>query len=104
MGAAPTLILRDGKAYEVFCKSLPAGVMEGPRAEHRSCRLREGDIVLMLSDGVEITHDILKYCQQARGKNLPELCEAILRLADADGRAADDMTVAAARVCRRKGA
>lgn len=104
MGAAPTLILRDGKAYEVFCKSLPAGVMEGPRAEHRSCRLREGDIVLMLSDGVEITHDILKYCQQARGKTLPELCEEILRLADADGRAADDMTVAAARVCRRKGA
>ena len=104
MGAAPTLILRDGKAYEVFCKSLPAGVMEEPHAEHRSCRLREGDIVLMLSDGVEITHEILKYCQQAKGKNLSELCEEILRLADADGKAADDMTVAAARVCRKKGA
>ena len=104
MGAAPTLILRDGKAYEVFCKSLPAGVMEEPHAEHRSCRLREGDIVLMLSDGVEITHEILKYCQQAKGKNLSELCEEILRLADADGKAADDMTVAAARVCRKEGA
>ena len=104
MGAAPTLILRDGKAYEVFCKSLPAGVMEEPHAEHRSCRLREGDIVLMLSDGVEITHEILKYCQQAKGKNLSELCEEILRLADADGKAADDMTVTAARVCRKKGA
>ena len=104
MGAAPTLILRDGKAYEVFCKSLPAGVMEEPHAEHRSCRLREGDIVLMLSDGVEITHEILKYCQQAKGKNLSELCEEILRLADADGKAADDMTVAAALVCRKKGA
>ncbi len=104
MGAAPTLILRDGKAYEVFCKSLPAGVMEEPHTEHRSCRLREGDIVLMLSDGVEITHEILKYCQQAKGKNLSELCEEILRLADADGKAADDMTVAAARVCRKKGA
>ena len=78
--------------------------MEETHAEHRSCRLREGDIVLMLSDGVEITHEILKYCQQAKGKNLSELCEEILRLADADGKAADDMTVAAARVCRKKGA
>lgn len=103
MGAAPTLILRDGKAYEVSCRSLPAGLMDDPRAEHRSCRLREGDVMLMLSDGVDVTPELLDYCRQTKGRSLSDLCSGVLELS-CRGAAADDVTVAAARVCGKNGA
>ncbi len=103
MGAAPTLILRDGKAYEVFCKSLPAGVMEEPHAEHRSCRLRRGTLCSCSATAWRLRMRFSNTASRQRQKP-SELCEEILRLADADGKAADDMTVAAARVCRKKGA
>ncbi len=104
LGAAPTLILRDGKAYEIFCASLPAGIMGESRAEHKNCRLRDGDMIIMLSDGVDIDKKMLSVCRNNAKENPITLCERIMETATVDGKADDDMTVAIAKVNLKRSA
>ena len=104
LGAAPTLILRDGKAYEIFCASLPAGILGESKAEHRNCKLRDGDMIIMLSDGVDIDKKMLSVCKDNAKENPITLCERIMETATVDGKADDDMTVAIAKVNLKKSA
>ncbi len=103
-GAAPTLILRKGRAYEIFCASLPAGIIGDSKAEHRNCKLRDGDIIIMLSDGVDVTKKILDLCKENANENPITLCERIMENATVDGKADDDMTVAIAKINLKKSA
>ncbi len=104
LGAAPTLILRDGKAYEIFCASLPAGILGESKAEHRNCKLRDGDMIIMLSDGVDIDQKMLSVCKDNAKENPITLCERIMETATVDGKADDDMTIAIAKVNLKKSA
>lgn len=51
-GAAPTYILRQGRAAVVETPSLPAGILDGAQAEHTALTLAEGDLIVMVSDGL----------------------------------------------------
>ena len=102
LGASPTLILRDGKAYEIFCASLPAGILGESKAEHRNCKLRDGDMIIMLSDGVDIDSKMLNVCKDNAKENPITLCERIMETATVDGKADDDMTVVIAKINLKK--
>jgi len=97
LGAAPTLIIRDNKAYEIVCRSLPAGIMEGIKADHKTCKLKGCDTVIMFSDGISIDEEIINLCISC-SKELPiVLCEKIMDIISKEA-PADDITVAVAKV------
>ena len=50
--AAPTFILRDGNVYEIGSASLPIGIFEEVNIKENKCMLVDGDVIVMLSDGL----------------------------------------------------
>lgn len=50
-GAAPTFLLRGGHAGSVEAASLPAGILNDAVFERAAVALREGDMIVMVSDG-----------------------------------------------------
>lgn len=51
-GAAPTFIRHRGHSRKVQASSLPAGILRGVSFDCQETELREGDIIVMVSDGV----------------------------------------------------
>ena len=51
-GAAPSLILRNGKVYRIASHTPPVGIMSGLCAEKIKLDLRPDDVVILMSDGV----------------------------------------------------
>lgn len=101
-GAAPTFILRQGRCAKVESASLPAGILSGTEAKHTTLSLSEGDLIVMLSDGlIETGSDWISSQLVALADHpLEQLCEELLKTASERRIAAheDDMTVLAARV------
>lgn len=52
VGAAPSFIIRKGKVYQIGSPSLPIGVLDDISAVKNKCKLVEGDVVIMVSDGL----------------------------------------------------
>lgn len=52
-GAAPTYLCRDGAVKRFAGDSMPAGILESCTPDLFECKLFDGDILLMTSDGVE---------------------------------------------------
>ena len=52
MGAATSFVLRDGKVKMLEKAALPIGIVPKVRSSQISERLRPGDIVIMVSDGI----------------------------------------------------
>ena len=50
-GAAPTFLRKSGKAGYVESSSLPVGILGGVSFEKNTVTLREGDLIVMVSDG-----------------------------------------------------
>lgn len=50
-GAAPTFLRKSGKGGYVESSSLPVGILGGVSFEKNAVTLREGDVILMVSDG-----------------------------------------------------
>lgn len=101
-GAAPTFILRQGRCAKVESPSLPAGILSGAEAKHTTLALSEGDLIIMISDGLlESGGDwISSQLIALADRPLEQLCEELLETASARRITAheDDMTVLAARV------
>lgn len=78
-GAAPTYIIKNGRASYAKSSSLPAGILRGVAFEHSVTALRDKDIIVMVSDGVTATGldwvkselESLKSCDMQR------LCEKL---------------------------
>lgn len=51
-GAAPSYLLRGGDCTKLESRTLPAGIMPAVKAEQIKLRLRRGDCLVMLSDGI----------------------------------------------------
>jgi len=52
MGAATTFIKHDGRISMLKRQALPAGITQGLELEYIDIRLKKGDILIMVSDGV----------------------------------------------------
>jgi len=103
-GAAPTFIVKGGKAGCLESASLPAGILHGVSFEKSSVTLHEGDIVVMVSDGVTNTGAdwVKSELGGLRAADMQRLCEKLATTAKMrrhDGHD-DDITVLAAAVRR----
>lgn len=56
-GAAPSFVLRDGSIFRLQSKTVPIGIIRALDAEMIKFDVREGDTVVMLSDGVARSYD-----------------------------------------------
>ncbi len=54
-GAAPTFILKGGAVQRIESDSLPIGIIKGVGFDRQDCKLSDGDLILMVSDGVTAT-------------------------------------------------
>lgn len=77
LGAADTVILRAGRFYRLPCSSLPAGILSNAKPEHRFFNLKDGDILLLHSDGVELTDEFLITLQKEN--DLQHMCNLCLK-------------------------
>ena len=102
MGAVPSFIKsRDGTVRVVEASSLPAGVISGSIIDHEGVELKDGDYIIMMSDGV--LDAIPFYDKEKHMKELIEGIEERMPQAIAerilsevyfyDEKIADDMTV-----------
>lgn len=105
-GAAPTFFVKNGKAGYIESTSLPAGILRGIAFEEFALSFREGDVIIMVSDGVTATgvewlsSEITAHMQ----KNVDEVAKSIAITAHERQVAGheDDITVVAIRL--KKGA
>ena len=101
-GAAPTFLYRRKRCCTVEAQSLPAGILSGAEAKRTSVTLSEGDIIVMLSDGVIETGSewIPSQISAFADQPLEDICKNLIatahdrRLTDRE----DDMTVLAAKI------
>ncbi len=96
-GAAPTFLIKAGKAGYVESASLPAGILHGVSFEKSGVTLHEGDMVVMVSDGVTGTGTDWIKSELAALKNddVQQLCEKLAvtaKMRRTDGHE-DDITV-----------
>lgn len=103
-GAAPTFLLKGGKAGSLESASLPAGILHGVSFERSSVTLHEGDVVVMVSDGVTSTgadwvRSELSASQELDMQHLSEKLAVTAKMRRNDGRD-DDITVVAAALRR----
>jgi len=101
-GAAPSFIWRQGKVHRIDSMSLPAGILGGVTAEKTTFALHEGDIIVLVSDGLTDEGDewlASQIAAFAQGE-LSALCENLIDTAHkrAVSSRRDDCTVVAARV------
>lgn len=108
LGACPSFIRRDGVVKILSRNSLPVGILEEFQVEPLQEEIQDGDLLVMVSDGVlEAHHDIndkekwvAKALQRAGDARPQEIAERLLKQARAlvNDKPRDDMTVLVARL------
>ncbi len=103
-GAAPSFLLRKGRIFRVQSKTMPIGILRAADAEQVRFLCEDGDIIVMLSDGVvggfEECGWLLRLLSRSKGADLHVLCRRILDEAEKNRRAPhdDDSSVAIVKV------
>jgi stage II sporulation protein E len=97
-GAAPTLLFRDGNCRRFESKTPPAGIMKDVIAEKRSFKLKKGDVLLLLSDGVLQVEEGGGDLPVIHGGNAHAVANAVLSAARERTDRSDDMSVCAIRI------
>lgn len=111
IGAAPTYIRKENKIDIVRSVSLPAGLLPGIDAELANGKVKSGDMVIMVTDGIidcmagEEYGDrvLMKFIQGLDSLNPQQVADSILNEAGkfCDGKPIDDMTVLVAKIWKR---
>ncbi len=107
-GACPSFVLRDENVYKVNSATLPAGIVSKITAEETKIGLKDGDVIVMLSDGIIDVADsavednpwLVELLDERRDKSAGELCDAVLASSLSRFGATDDMSVAVIKVAR----
>ncbi len=98
-GAAPTVVMRSGRTGKAESSSLPAGILRNIGFDKASLKMKEGDIVIMMSDGAasEGTDWIREELEKFEGGRAQRLAEHLCRCAQRrrNGAHEDDITVIA---------
>lgn len=107
MGAAATFLKHKERVDTILSSSLPAGMFEDSRLEANRRRIRDGEFIVMVTDGVidcfpgeEKEEYIEALLQQIKSNNPREIANSILAegLASTGSVATDDMTVLVAGI------
>ena len=97
-GAAPSFVCRGRDVYKVTARTIPIGITDRIGAERIRFRLRAGDIVVMVSDGIVEGGDDARLVVESlcgrRSDDAQRIAEALLCSARERLGERDDMTVA----------
>ena len=108
VGAVPSFIKSKDKVDVIKSKTLPIGVLDKVDVDIIKKQVGNGDIIVMLSDGVlDYNSDaagkvdwVLNYLKESKYNNPEELCQDIISRAKelSNGKVKDDMTVVVSKV------
>lgn len=107
-GAEPSYIKRGNTAETVRAASLPVGVIQDMEIETFAHKLGDGDVIIMLSDGLQMKkghEDWIKTMVEEADPNMPaqELADRIMDMAKTlhTNHVSDDMTVIVMKLLKR---
>ncbi len=99
-GAAVTFLKRGGETLQVGADSMPAGILQEYAPMEKMLRLKDGDLLIMVSDGVleempgcDKEEAMCRFCESLDENNPKELARKILAFAGAKKGGRDDRTV-----------
>lgn len=104
LGACPSILVQGQKTRWIQGEALPLGIIENVTPMEHRFTLGEGDLLILMSDGVsdafEEEEAILSAVRRNLQKSPQQLSDALLREAvmQRDGLPPDDMTVLCARI------
>ncbi|BDR73955.1 stage II sporulation protein E [Clostridium tetani] len=108
VGAVPSFIKSNGKVEVISSKTLPIGVLDKVDVDLVKKDIDNGDIIVMLSDGVLDYDDteigkvdwIVKYLEETNMNKPEDICKDIMEKAKLlrKGKVKDDMTVVVSKV------
>lgn len=101
-GASPSFVVRDDDVYKVNSATAPAGIIAKLVAEETVISIKEGDVIIMLSDGIVSSAEdspwLIELICANRTSSSFDLCDIILSEALTRFGATDDMSVVAVKV------
>ncbi len=103
-GAAPSYVLRGTSIFKISSNTMPVGITKELYAEEVSFALEEGDMIVMVSDGIsESFEDGLWLADMLTNSvkptaELADVCEMILEEAKRRNDERDDMTVGIVKI------
>lgn len=103
-GAAPSYVYRRGNLFKLRSRTMPLGILAEADSKTVELGLDEGDVVIMMSDGVSGGREECPYLfdllrQNIGGADIGRCAELIVKYARAEG-SVDDISVAIVRVGR----
>lgn len=109
MGASSTYILREGLVQVVKNTALPMGILSEVNVDITTKRLKSGDVIVMVTDGITEGRDneereayLIDLLSQNRLSNPQDLAEDILEQARGSSQGImDDMTVLVSKITER---
>ncbi len=106
-GAEPSFIKKDGQVETVRAASLPVGLLPEMEVETFARRVKDGDTIVMVTDGVETRQGgnkwIKGFIEKAGETSANDLASKLLDQAikENDGQVSDDMTVISLKIRRK---
>lgn len=105
-GACATYIKRQNLVKRIESRSLPAGILDEADMEQKSECLQNGDLLIMLSDGIAEAYSDEKFLMSeihrlSRHNSPRQLSAALLESAKQQKSDWDDMTVIAAKIIKK---
>ena len=104
-GAAPSFLVREGSVRRLDCGSAPIGILNNVEAQSTSLYLQEGDVAVMVSDGIlanDPSGERMTSYLAGIGQKTPEEIVSDICNGAAQGKACDDRSVVAIRIAARK--
>ena len=103
-GAAPSFVKRDDSLFRIKSQTAPIGLMKNIDSERIRVEVRDGDFVIMLSDGIIQTTEeatwLIELLASSNARSAKELADEILEAAKISSNTRDDMSVAVVKILK----